>query len=273
VATDGPGLSDEVEVTINVTGNNPPVAADDHVITNADFDAILIPEWALLRNDYDPDGDSLDVTNVSVNPPVVLHFEGVGDQGSVQFFLLGFIDSFTYSATDGVADSAAATVNIEQVAVGEQPPHTLPGSNSDDIIVAHLPFQAILLGYGGDDILLGGDVDDMLEGGRDNDILVGGTGVDRFGYSFNGSGKSQDGFDEIVDFKFGEDKLEFKGLGSDFTLDQFKMMFEVTEVNVGGDELVSDMRLSLQGDDSWSVDLLDVGQHSIDDFHASGIFS
>jgi len=82
---------------------------------------------------------------------------------------------------------------------------------------------------------------------------------------------SNDGFDTIFHFNFDEDKLEFSGLGSDFTLEQFMAVFQVAEVDAGG-TATADMQLSLM-DDSWSVTLLDVGTKTVEDFYDVGVFS
>ncbi len=75
----------------------------------------------------------------------------------------------------GEADVSVAPIAIEAgitenvVAVGQQLPMRLEGSDGDD----HL------IGGDGNDVLLGRDGDDVLDGGAGDDVLVGGRGADR----------------------------------------------------------------------------------------------
>ena len=63
---------------------------------------------------------------------------------------------------------------------------------------------------------------------------------------------SSDGLDTITDFNFDEgDRLEFVGLGSDFTLEQFMTFFRVENEDRDGDGKL-DTVLRLESDD-WSV--------------------
>ncbi|WP_421783898.1 DUF5801 repeats-in-toxin domain-containing protein [Kiloniella litopenaei] len=65
--SDDSGASASATATIVVTGSNDaPVAVDDIVLTNVQGE-IDIPDWALLQNDTDVDGDALTVDGVS-NP-------------------------------------------------------------------------------------------------------------------------------------------------------------------------------------------------------------
>jgi VCBS repeat-containing protein len=279
---DGLGLSYDEIFVINVAGNNPPVAMADNVITNADFAAIEIPEWALLANDSDPDGNPLDVNNVVGMAGFVTHQAGNGANGFVQFLAapgMGGPEQFTYAATDGQANSMPAVVNVSQ-----QPLFApLEGTDGSDIIVAFRPFPAALNGNSGNDILIGGDDSDTLDGGVGDDIIAGGEGddtssgaegADIFRFSFDlasPTDKSLDGFDTIVDFVWGEDKLEFNGLAG-LTLDEFSNLFKVSEGPVDGDQLL-DTTLAL-ADGTWEVNLLGVSGHdNLDDFYNDSLFS
>ncbi|WP_417431651.1 DUF5801 repeats-in-toxin domain-containing protein [Kiloniella sp.] len=65
--SDSNGASSNSTATITVTGSNDaPVAVDDIVLTNVQGE-IDIPDWTLLQNDTDVDGDTLTVDGVS-NP-------------------------------------------------------------------------------------------------------------------------------------------------------------------------------------------------------------
>ena len=81
-----------------------------------------------------------------------------------------------------------------------------------------------LLGHNGKDTLKGGAGNDYLDGGNDNDLLVGHDGSDTLK---GGAGNdtfvitSGNGFDSILDFKVGEDKIQ---LGNGLTFDNLKIV-------------------------------------------------
>ena len=90
--------------------NNPPLANDDAVITNADTPAVIVPA-TLLRNDIDVNGDSLTIISVqgAVNGSVVL----VG--GNVVFTPNANYNgpaSFTYTIGDGHGGTSTATASV-----------------------------------------------------------------------------------------------------------------------------------------------------------------
>ena len=143
---------------------------------------------------------------------------------------------------------------------------TLIGGDGKDTLVGGL----------GDDTLVGGLGDDTLIGGDGKDTLVGGTGDDVFKYSFNLSSTtvtSGDGFDTIVDFGNGADKVRF-----DFTaaanwdaslvtmadkLNFLQDFFTVGQVDTNGDTTLDSTRIQFTAevataettDDTWSVTL------------------
>lgn len=97
-----------VSITVNPV-NDPPVANGDNATTPKNTEVTI----AVLANDSDPDGDSLDVTGVTdpshgqarVNEDeTVTYNPNQGFTGS---------DSFTYTISDGNGDTAQATVNVE----------------------------------------------------------------------------------------------------------------------------------------------------------------
>jgi hypothetical protein len=113
---DGGRTSPVAVATVNVVAvNDAPVAVGDTVITNvAAGGAVVIPEWALLSNDTDAEGDVLDVTAVSAaagvtglslatNPGSVTLLEDAAPGGS-----------FTYTANDGLATGNAAVTLTNQ---------------------------------------------------------------------------------------------------------------------------------------------------------------
>lgn len=109
-ANDGTLDSNSALVTLNVAAvNDAPVAVDDTAATGFDNPVVI----AVLANDSDVDGDVLSVAAVTqgVNGGLV---EIQPDQAVRYAPPAGFggSDSFTYIASDGVAQSAPATVTV-----------------------------------------------------------------------------------------------------------------------------------------------------------------
>jgi VCBS repeat-containing protein len=203
---------DTQAITVTVVDNDPPVTADDNIITNVLGDSFNIPEWALLANDSDPDGDVIDVRDDgtianSATGGFATHVPGTGTAGYVQFILQNEEGgSFNYRAFDqwGVASSSpGATVNVLRDMDSATP--DLDGTANDDILVVGPTSGAasvigmggndILIGAGGDDTLDGGAGDDILQGGAGSDMLAGGDGSDLFDYN-----TLADAGDAITDF-------------------------------------------------------------------------
>ncbi len=162
-------------VVNTVPPNTAPVGGDDHVITN--MSSVAIPDWALLLNDKDADGDSLTITSAG-NP-----YEGSvthSPENATTTFVDGgryYGGSFEYVVTDGTTPGSA-TVSVET-----NLSNWLVGTNSGDIIIGGSDYTTIYAG-GGNDVLIGG-------GG--NDYLRGGTGDDVYAFGLN------DGNDLIVE--------------------------------------------------------------------------
>jgi VCBS repeat-containing protein len=207
VANDGTVDSDPATVTVTINGaNDAPVAIADNVISDKGFgDEVFIPEWALLANDRDPEGDAVDVDSVSnaVNG-MATHTPGTnGTDGHVGFMGSDAFDSgsFSYQATDGSAPSTNAAVSLTLDADDD----VLTGTSGDDIVVVGPNSGSMtLLGNDGNDILVGGSFDDTLDGGSGDDIHFGGAGSDVFTLG--------DG-DTVLDFNEAEgDLLDVSGL-------------------------------------------------------------
>ncbi len=169
--------------TITINGaNDGPTAVTDNVITNVTSGiSFVVPEWALLANDVDPDGGgALDISSVGgATGLTAAHTSGTGSNGFVTVNDAAPAGgSFTYQATDGTTIGAAGTVNVSQDITG-----TLDGTAGSDILVSATG-GATLIGNAGNDILLGG----------------GGNDTYRFGLN--------DGTDLIRDSGSGGDKIE-----------------------------------------------------------------
>jgi hypothetical protein len=163
-----PGLNLTVNDFIGVSEaqqvNGAPVAVADNVITNVSpGDLLSIPEWALLANDSDPDGNPLDIESVgnATSGDTVSLIPGVGTGGFVTFFDGGDetdAASFTYVATDGELPSNQVVVNVTQDLDG-----TLTGTSGNDILVGVTNEGATFVGNGGNDIMFGGIQSDIFD--------------------------------------------------------------------------------------------------------------
>lgn len=203
VDVDGDVDQTPATATINVAPvNDAPVAQDDHVIVAADLlpeagNTVQFPDFPLLRNDFDADGDPIAVTGV----------DGAGTWGSVAITQLGSIDytaptdwvapepgqsasvSFDYTASDGQSTTSAT------VTVTVQGGPNLAGTPDDDIMVVGAHGSAD--GGEGDDFIVGhggtGNVFRFLEGGG-HDTL----------YGFE-AGQSGEDLIDLTDFGFDPD--------------------------------------------------------------------
>jgi len=118
VASDGALLSGDATVTITVNPvNDVPLAVDDTAIADEDV-AVTID---VLGNDSDIDGDTLMPSVVSgpSSGTVTLNPDGTVTYTPDPDF--HGVDSFTYVANDGTADSAEATVTITVDPVNDAP--------------------------------------------------------------------------------------------------------------------------------------------------------
>ncbi|MBK5530669.1 retention module-containing protein [Pseudomonas sp. TH06] len=72
-------------LTVKVIPNAPPVAADDHVITNVLSSNIVVPGELLLANDTDPNGDTLNASPTTFNTGWVAKGADFTGSGAITF--------------------------------------------------------------------------------------------------------------------------------------------------------------------------------------------
>ncbi|MBV4474925.1 retention module-containing protein [Pseudomonas botevensis] len=72
-------------LTVKVIPNAPPVAVDDHIITNVLSGNIVVPGELLLANDTDPNGDTLNATPTSFNTGWVSKAADFTGTGAISF--------------------------------------------------------------------------------------------------------------------------------------------------------------------------------------------
>ncbi|WP_291865952.1 DUF5801 repeats-in-toxin domain-containing protein [Bradyrhizobium sp.] len=179
------GDSDLVSSTLSInvaSADLPPIVRDDRVITNqagaSGADTIAIPDYALLYNDSDANGQAIAVTAVNnasdgsvTHVGVIVTFtessNGDDDGGT-----------FTYTgSTTSPAASDTGGVSVDRDQAGQ---NTLDGTGLGDILIGRSSSADIILGYQGNDVLIGNSGDDTLDGGTGADLMVGGAGNDTY---------------------------------------------------------------------------------------------
>ena len=191
--SDGHDAMDTQSIAVTVTENHPPVAnfneLPDNVITKFfNGQPVNIPEWALLANDRDPDGDSIDVGSVSPVSGSTSHTAGTGTDGYVTFTMgSSETGSFNYQAIDVWGAPSSLPDDPEGnplVTVSRDKDGSLDGTDQNDILVVGLNFGATtVIGLTGNDILVSWGGNDALRGGDGNDTIDGGAGVDLLDFS------------------------------------------------------------------------------------------
>jgi VCBS repeat-containing protein len=117
------GKADSALATVRITVNpvnDAPVAADDAFALDEDS-ALTMPVSALLANDSDADGDSLAAALVDGPANGTLAFNPDGTFTYTPKANFNGVDTFTYKASDGKADSGLATVRLTVNPVNDAP--------------------------------------------------------------------------------------------------------------------------------------------------------
>ncbi len=163
-----------------------PVMLQDQFATTA----VMIALADLLNGVVDPDGDSLNITNVAASSGQLTLTNGgysfVTDQaGNV---------TITYDVTDGEETvQQTATFNVTDKPIASASKIALPADGeiaaaasidttnaveSDSVVVGSIG-ENVILGTDGDDLINGSDGDDIIRGGLGNDIVFGNAGDDQ----------------------------------------------------------------------------------------------
>lgn len=184
--------SNTAVTTVNVVSvNDAPVVLSDSVITNvAAGSPFVVPEWALLANDSDSEGGTLDITgarnlngltsvSLTPNPGSVTVTDNATAGGT-----------FEYTVNDG--SGAANATSTGTVTVGRVITAALNGTAGANILVGNDAANTIDAGQGNDLVFAGGGNDTVVwnvdtgffgnETGNDGrDFVDGGAGtLDRF---------------------------------------------------------------------------------------------
>ena len=213
--------------------DHPPIARDDHVITNitGGSAAIAIPSWALLKNDTDAEGNPITITATggaadgTVAPPsgspiLTVTFTDNGDS-----------DGGTFVYTASTATTFPVLTDTGNVAVDRsQNSTTLTGTGFGEILIGRDGSANTINAGSGDDVLIGGTGNDTLNGGAGADLVSGGAGSDfiiekavvgtssdsgRVAIAGNGNDAGQD---TLINFDLSGDTLRIVATGvSNFT--------------------------------------------------------
>ncbi|MFC1459396.1 peroxidase family protein, partial [Microvirga arabica] len=194
--------SNVARTTVNVTPvNDAPNAVNDSIITNVGANTtFLVPEWALLANDSDPEGTLL---FNAITGQTGLASTPTRSSGSVSVTDNATADgSFTYRISDGSLFDTA-TANVDRTTS-----NALNGTAAGNIIIANGNDNTIDAGEGNDIVFAGGGNDTVtwnatsitlpivgtIETGQDGrDFVDGGTNTaagDRFVVNGNGLSES-----------------------------------------------------------------------------------
>ncbi|WP_085584946.1 retention module-containing protein [Pseudomonas sp. R25(2017)] len=126
-------------LTVKVIPNSPPVAVDDHIITNVLSGNIVVPGELLLANDSDPDGDTLNASPTSFNTGWVAKGADFTGSGAINFS-----GTSNTAANQSLADvrnsfaANAATMTAVLVVSGYLGAVTNANANDEDLITIKL---------------------------------------------------------------------------------------------------------------------------------------
>jgi Ca2+-binding RTX toxin-like protein len=162
-----------------VSENSRPATANDNVIANVDLgDEISLPEWALLANDVNANGNPVDIVMVGdvMDGDWLDHTPGDGMDGYVRFMDgTDGASTFSYAASYGSSQGDAVSVSVSQDRDG-----TLDGTSGDDIFVGNKYESTLFVGGEGNDILFGGfyasdtfDYNALSDRGTTGDVISG----------------------------------------------------------------------------------------------------
>jgi hypothetical protein len=177
--TDNDGDTAGATLTINVNNADlAPIVRDDLVITNITGNSAVtvVPDYALLWNDVDPDAQTVAVTGAGsandgsiVDNAADITFTDDGD---------GNGGNFTYTGTAGaLSDTGLVTINRAQAG------------------------ESTLDGTGLNNILIGTSGAETLDGNEGRDVLIGNAGNDTFDFNATVDSPSLANADLIGDFE------------------------------------------------------------------------
>ncbi|MGE8486488.1 MAG: retention module-containing protein, partial [Pseudomonas sp.] len=135
-ASDNDGDLTSSTLTVNVIPNSPPVAVDDHIITNVLSGSIVVPGELLLANDTDPNGDPLTASPTTFNTGWTAKGADFTGTNSSFSFTGNNVQAVTIARSAFVANAAAMTAML--VVSGALGAVSTNNTNDEDRITVNL---------------------------------------------------------------------------------------------------------------------------------------
>jgi Ca2+-binding RTX toxin-like protein len=260
------GLKDSAVATTTVHVTPVDDAANltaDSVVTNIGTGTtsafnIVIPDFALLANDSDPDG-AMTISGIGNGSGIAISGSGAGHSGTTTTVrdTSPAGGTFQYSVAAPGTDPSA-TVTVTQDTTG-----SLDGTASSEIIVGGGNNDTIN-GNGGNDIVLANGGDDTIVTGSGNDYIDGGAGADSM---TGGAGNDTYVIDDVTGTTTQRDRVVESALGggtdtvtsSNSSLDLSASAFD----NVENATLTGNSNLNLTGNGANNVLVGNSGNNTI----------
>ncbi|MFN3235356.1 MAG: Ig-like domain-containing protein, partial [Gammaproteobacteria bacterium] len=175
----GTMIVENIELTADDFINNNPIQSADTYTAYKDMELSVDPEFGVLANDTDADGDTL---SVSLDSNVSHGTLSLASDGTFSYTVdsgySGTSDSFTYSVTDGISNPVTATVTINintsplltNVSVSENSNYLAWdvdfdidnfNSSTDTVMISGLPDKTVL--YAADNAHVNNDSVDSVD--------------------------------------------------------------------------------------------------------------
>ncbi|PQP06635.1 type I secretion target [Pseudomonas frederiksbergensis] len=135
-ASDNDGDLTSSTLTVNVIPNSPPVAVDDHIITNVLSGSIVVPGELLLANDTDPNGDALTASPTTFNTGWTAKGADFTGTNTSFSFTGNNVQAVTIARSAFVANAAAMTAML--VVSGALGSVSTNNTNDEDRITVNL---------------------------------------------------------------------------------------------------------------------------------------
>ncbi|QDV97011.1 retention module-containing protein [Pseudomonas sp. ATCC 43928] len=135
-ASDNDGDLTSSTLTVNVIPNSPPVAVNDHIITNVLSGSIVVPGELLLANDTDPNGDALTASPTTFNTGWTAKGADFTGTNSSFSFTGNNVQAVTIARSAFVANAAAMTAML--VVSGALGAVSTNNTNDEDRITVNL---------------------------------------------------------------------------------------------------------------------------------------